>query len=245
VYGPALNRAAVLIGSPNPGFETLWRYFPIKYEPEEVAMSRMIAQPERYFLDLVPQRSALLKRLEAEAVQESIPIVGPVVGELLYLLARLSRARRILELGTATGYSAIHLAEAARETGGRLLTLETDAAMAERAAANLAQAGLQDWVEIRCGEALKEMATVADPFDLVFLDIEKADYLPALGHCRRILNPGGLLIADNIAFQEADPFNQALAADNAWRRVSLYSLLPGHSPLYDGLCLALRKPTAS
>ena len=164
-----------------------------------------------------------------------------MVGELLYLLARLSRARRILELGTATGYSAIHLAEAARESGGHLLTLEANVAMAERAAANLAQAELQDWVEIRCGEALNEMAAATGPFDLIFLDIEKSDYLPALAHCGRLLSPGGLLIADNIAFQEADPFNQALAADTAWRQVSIYGLLPGHSPLYDGVCIALRQ----
>lgn len=204
-------------------------------------MSGMIREPERYFARLVPERNDLLQSLEAEARRDVIPIVGPVVGELLYLLARLGRARKMLELGTATGYSAIYLAEAARDAGGRLQTLEVDPAMARRAAANLKQAGLQDWAQVKCGDALQEIAATTDRYDLIFMDIEKSDYLPALEHCRRILDPGGLLIVDNIAFEEADPFNRALAADRAWRRVSLYALLPGHSPLYDGVCLALKR----
>ncbi len=72
----------------------------------------MIPDLENYFRNLVPPRTELLRRLEAEAEQEHIPIVGPVVGELLFILARVMGARRILELGTATGYSAIYLAQA-------------------------------------------------------------------------------------------------------------------------------------
>lgn len=89
-------------------------------------MRVMIPEPEAYFSRRLPRRSPLLKRLEAQAEAEDIPIVGPVVGELLYIMARISRARRLLELGTATGYSAIYLAEACREVGGRLVTLEID-----------------------------------------------------------------------------------------------------------------------
>ena len=96
-------------------------------------MSEMIANPEAYFRRMLPGRSALLQALEEEARREEIPIVGPVVGELLYVLARATGAVRILELGTATGYSAIFLAEACSATGGRLTAMEVDEAMARRA----------------------------------------------------------------------------------------------------------------
>ena len=95
-------------------------------------MNTMISDPEAYFHRLVPQRSALLKRLEKQAAAEDIPIVGPVVGELLYILARISRARRVLELGTASGYSAIFLAEACREIRGSVVSLEHDPDLARQ-----------------------------------------------------------------------------------------------------------------
>ena len=84
----------------------------------------MIPTWKTTFKDLVPPRAELLQRLEAEAEQERIPIVGPVVGELLFILARAMGARRILELGTATGYSAIYLAQAVAPESGQVITLE-------------------------------------------------------------------------------------------------------------------------
>ncbi len=203
-------------------------------------MSRIVANPEPYFRDLIPERSALLRHLEAEAAREAIPIVGPVVGQLLYILARALRARRILELGTATGYSAIHLGDACRASGGTVVTLEADPAMAARARGNLAAAGLGGIVEVRVGDALEALARMQPAFDLVFLDVDKADYVRALPDCQRLLSPGGLLAADNVAFPDADPFNRALHASPAWRSVSLFAFLPEHSPEHDGICLALR-----
>ncbi len=203
-------------------------------------MNTMISDPEAYFQELCPQRSALLKKLESEAAAEDIPIVGPVVGELLYILVRISRARHMLELGTATGYSAIYLAAAGREIQGRLVTLEYDPTMTRRARANLAAAGLQSRADVVRADALAWLAQTTERFDLVFMDIEKEDYVKALPGLREMLAPGGLLVADNVGFQDADAFNRAMASDPAWRSISLYALLPGHSPLYDGLCLAVR-----
>ena len=203
-------------------------------------MSVMIPEPEAYFSRRLPRRSPLLKKLEAQAEAEDIPIVGPVVGELLYILARISRAQRLLELGTATGYSALFLAEACREVGGRLVTLETDQPLARRATENLAEAGLDDVVQVIRADALDWLSQTAENFDFIFMDIEKEDYRQALPYCRKGLVPGGLLVADNIGFQDADAFNRAIAADPAWRPVSLYAFLPGHSPQHDGLCLALK-----
>ncbi len=203
-------------------------------------MNTMIANPEAYFQRLLPERSALLQHLEAEAADGDIPIVGPVVGELLYILACFGRSRRMLELGTATGYSAIYLAAAGRETQGHLVTLENDPELARRAEDNLAAAGLEGQAHVVCDDALAWLARSDQRFDFVFMDIEKEDYIKALPHLENILVPGGLLVADNVGFQDADAFNRAISASNAWRSVGLYALLPGHSPLYDGLCLAVR-----
>jgi predicted O-methyltransferase YrrM len=204
-------------------------------------MSRIVDNPEAYFLKFIPVRDDLLQRLEAEATREEIPIVGPVVGELLYILARSSGARRVLELGAATGYSAIYLARALAANGGRLVTLESNPAMARRAEANLREAGLAATVEVVCRDALEVLATIpADSLDLVFMDMEKRDYARALPHLRRGLKVGGLLVADNVAFQEADDFNRGITWEPGWRAVSLLAFLPFHSPERDGLCLAVR-----
>ena len=92
-------------------------------------MSAMMPDLEGYFRGLAPG-DALLQELEDEATREAIPIVGPVVGELLFVLARATGAARILELGTATGYSGIFLGRACAGITGRVITLELDEAMA-------------------------------------------------------------------------------------------------------------------
>ena len=203
-------------------------------------MSAMMPDLEGYFRSLVPESDALLLELEQEATRESIPIVGPVVGELLFILARATGATRILELGTATGYSGIFLGRAVAGSGGRLLTLELSEPMAALARANFARAGLTDVVEVRVGEALKLIATLSETFDLIFLDIDKESYLPALSHCRRLLRAGGLLVADNVGFSGAADFNREILTHPAWRAVPLLAFLPRHSPERDGLLLAVR-----
>lgn len=99
-------------------------------------MSLMQPDLETYFRGFVPRREPLFLELERQAQAEAIPIVGPVVGELLTILARATGASAILELGTATGYSALHLAQGCDPVGGRLITLEWNEAIATRARAN-------------------------------------------------------------------------------------------------------------
>lgn len=203
-------------------------------------MSVMISDLEGYFRGFVPSGDDLLRELEREAEQERIPIVGPVVGELLFILARATGAGQILELGTATGYSAIYLGRGSEAAGGRVLTLEQDENLAARARANFARAGLTERVEVRVGEALTLMAALAGPFDLIFLDIDKESYLPALDHCQRLLKVGGLLVADNVGFAGAAAFNQEIFRRREFRTVHLLGFLPNHSPEHDGLSLAVR-----
>jgi len=202
-------------------------------------MSSMMPDLENYFRGFIPPRDALLLSLEEEAARESIPIVGPVVGEFLYLLARATAARNILELGTASGYSGIYLARAL-PPGGKLISLELSEAMARRARANFHKAGVEQQVEVREGQALDLMAAMTETFDLIFLDIDKESYAPALPHCRRLLKVGGLLIADNTGFAGADAFNREIFRLISWRAVHLLAFLPQHSPERDGLSLAVR-----
>ncbi len=204
-------------------------------------MSAIVDNPEAYFLQFVPDRDALLQELEEEARRDAIPIVGPVVGELLFILTRVSGAKHILELGTATGYSALFLASACEETDGRVVTLEQDSAMAEKALKNFIAAGLQKCIDLRVCDALQELAVMDTIFDLIFMDIEKEDYERALPHFQKLLRKGGLLVVDNVGFKGADGFNRAIAGHSDWRSVSLFSYLPYHSPEYDGICLAIRQ----
>ena len=193
----------------------------------------------RYFESLVPERDELLRRLEKEGVDESLPLAGPVVGRLLFILAA-TKTGDSLELGTCTGYTAIHLARGAAVHGGRVVSLEADPVFASRARENIKAAGLQDRVDIREGDALKLMADIPGPFDLAFLDIDKQHYAPALDSLTRLVRPGGLLLADNVAFKGAKDFNSMISGHEKWRPVFLLSFLPLHSPERDGLCLAVR-----
>jgi predicted O-methyltransferase YrrM len=200
----------------------------------------MIPEPEDYFRTLVVERDPVLQRLEKEAQAENIPIIGPAIGALLFAIVRFAGVGRILEFGTATGYSAIWMARGCGTDDAKIVTLERNPAMAERARRNCDLAGVGGRVEILTGDALAMAKELAGPFDMIFLDIEKKDYAPALEDIRRLLRPGGLLAADNIAFADADPFNRAILADERWLAVPLYAFMPGHSPEHDGLCLAVK-----
>ena len=203
-------------------------------------MPDLIGNPEEYFRQFLPKRDQLLMELEEEARREGIPIVGPIVGELLHILARATQARRILELGTATGYSTIFLAKAFEPIQGRLVTIDNDLDMAARAKINFYRAGLDQQIDMVVGDSQEKLSEMDESFDLVFLDIDKEFYASVLPHCQRLLKKGGLLIADNVGFKNADPFNRLISKSPEWRSVNLFAFLPFHSPEKDGLCLALR-----
>ncbi len=207
-------------------------------------MGVMVDHPATYFSQWVSHRSRRLQKLEAEAAEKDVPIVGPVVGRLLYLMARLSKARQILELGTATGYSAICMGEACRENRGQVITFEIDPEMARRARDNIAQAGLDDVIEVRCQDALDALAAFEHPVDMLFMDIEKQDYARLLPGIEKIVRPDGLLIADNTGFKDAHRFNKAIHESPAWASVNLWAFLPGHSPEHDGICIAVKERSA-
>ena len=205
-------------------------------------MSTMISNPDVYFKQFIPHRSALLKALEAEAHNEEIPIIGPVVGELLHLLVRVSQAEKVLELGTATGYSGIFMANALKEKdNGHLTTIELSDGLIERAHKNFEAAGVVDRVTIEKGDCRDVMQRLAGPFDMIFMDIDKQYYLSALPFCYKLLKMGGLMVVDNTGFSDAMAFNDRIFNDNGWQVVNLLCMLPNHSPEHDGICLALKQ----
>ena len=117
------------------------------------------------------QYQPTLRRLEKTAKQYTN--IAPENGQFLSILIRTIQAQNVLEVGTSNGYSAIWIAAALKETGGRLVTLEFDPARAAEAKAHLQEAGLDSVVEVRVGNALDEIAKCDTTFDLVFLDAEK------------------------------------------------------------------------
>src|SRR5260370_11598758 len=124
---------------------------------------------QAYLDGLVPPRDPVLARLEEEAHRENIPIVDPHEGQMLYLLVKIAGAKRILELGTATGYSGIWLLRGSG--GGTLTTYEMDHERAERARANFAAAGFAEAALVFAENAKDGLEKLAGPFDACFIDL--------------------------------------------------------------------------
>jgi predicted O-methyltransferase YrrM len=149
------------------------------------------------FLPPDPQLEAALQRAAAAGLR-SIQ-VPPELGRLLGILVQATGTRRVLEIGTLGGYSAIHLARAL-PPDGRLISLEIDERHAQVARENLSGAGLADRAEVRVGAALDLLPALSAeaPFDLAFIDANKESYPSYLEWCMRLVRPGGMIVADNV-----------------------------------------------
>jgi len=149
----------------------------------------------------------VLARLEAEDEAEQdggLPpaqrslAVGPESGRLLFALVAPNAGCEVLEIGGSRGYSAIWRAAAARILGGRVVSLEQDPAKAEAWRRNIADAGLEEWAELVEGNARETLPAVGGSFDVVFIDAWKDDYEWYFGEARTKLEPGGIVVADNV-----------------------------------------------
>lgn len=150
-----------------------------------------------YLASLRPTPHPHLDRIREEGTAAGLPIVDPHTGALLHVLAQAIGARRVLEIGTAIGYSTLWMATA-MTTGGMLITLERDAERAARAREHFAAAGVSDRVTVMAGDASRYLHKIAGPFDLIFQDADKAQYEPMLPRLIALLRPGGVLVTDNI-----------------------------------------------
>ncbi|MEU9550975.1 O-methyltransferase [Streptomyces werraensis] len=152
-------------------------------------------------LDDDPDEALAAALRESDAAGLPPIAVSPLQGKLLRLLARLQGARRVLEIGTLGGYSTIWLGRAL-PADGRLVTLEYDPRHAEVALRNIARAGLAEQVEVRVGPALESLPKLADeqppPFDLVFIDADKANNAHYVEWALHLTAAGSLIVLDNV-----------------------------------------------
>ncbi len=139
-----------------------------------------------------------LEREQELPVMQRARQVAPTTGRLLYSLAASQAGVEVLEIGGSRGYSTIWLAAGARVLGGRVVSLEQDPAKVEAWRENVAAAGLEEWAELVEGNAFETLRATEDVFDLVFLDAEKDDYEELFGLARRLLEPGAIVVADNV-----------------------------------------------
>jgi caffeoyl-CoA O-methyltransferase len=124
-------------------------------------------------------------------------LVGPLEGAFLKMMTRLAGAKRVLEIGTFTGYSALCFAEAL-PAGGTVITCDIDEKAATVARRYLAQAAFGRKISIRMGPALETMRTLTSPFDLIFIDADKANYVNYYRRSLDLLAPNGVILIDNV-----------------------------------------------
>jgi len=197
---------------------------------------------------LVPERPPELREMEAEAARTSFPIIGPVAGQLCYLVARLIGARQVFELGSGFGYSTAWFARAVDENGGGTVHhVVWDADLSARARGHLERLGLQHLISYHVGEAVETLRRADGPFDLIFNDIDKSGYPASLPVIAEKLRPGGVLIVDNLLwsgriFDDADrsaategvrELTRRVFGDPAWAAALV--------PIRDGVLLARKR----
>ena len=157
----------------------------------------------RLVMERLQERDAR-DRADGTPQSQRLRAITPDVGQFLLTLALAVGARRIVEVGTSSGYSTLWLALAARRTGGRVTTFEIDPDKVALAARTFAEAGVADVVELRAEDAAVGLRAFARDADLVFIDAEKRDYETYLDLAVAALRPGGLLIADNLTSHASD-----------------------------------------
>jgi len=194
---------------------------------------------QAYLDGLVPPRDPVLARLEEEAHRENIPIVDPHEGQLLYLLVKIAGAKRILELGTATGYSGIWLLRGSGD--GTLTSYEMDHERAERARANFAAAGFAEAALVLEENAKDGLEKLEGRFDACFIDLlnsfrSEEITRRVLELCLERLDPGALLMADNALRQ-----GEVLHPDNQQaKNVRYYNELVSRHPRLESVVLPIR-----
>jgi predicted O-methyltransferase YrrM len=179
--------------------------------------------------DRVSAVRARREREDAEEREQGLPSaqrarqVARTTGQFLFALVAPQTDCEVLEIGGSRGYSTIWLAAGARMLGGRVLSLENDPAKIEAWQRNVAEAGLEDWADLVAGDAFETLPQIDDVFDVCFLDAEKEDYETLYGLARTKLEPGALIVADNV-LSHADAlgaYSQARQSDPSLESVTV------------------------
>lgn len=154
----------------------------------------------RYIRDTIPESEGQIREMERYAAEHEVPISQPESIRLIEVLLKLCGARRILEVGSAIGYSAIRMS---RACGAEVVTVELSDEMADIAEKNISLAGLSDKIQLVRGDAKEVLARTEgeECFDVIFVDAAKGQYMEFFPHCMRLLKKGGLLISDNVLYK--------------------------------------------
>lgn len=202
------------------------------------------AQIANYVDALLPKRDAVLENMERFAKKHGIPIIGPSCGRFLYLIARLSRAKRIFEMGSAIGYSTIWLARAAGP-GAEIYYTDGDAENARLARQNFHLSGVKNRIQLLVGNAVELIDTLPGKFDLIFIDVDKQQYPAALRKAVDRLRSSGVLLVDNVlwygrvASKAKDSRTRSIRQFNRMIYASR-ELFPVIVPLRDGVAVCLK-----
>lgn len=207
---------------------------------------------EAYAEELFVREDPLLAELRAEQEARGFPLiqVPARTGHLLSILVRAVSARRVVEVGTLGGYSALWMAKALTRDGSRLVTLERSPEHAALAREFIDRAGRREMVEVRVGDASEILPELGPDggWDLVFVDADKERYGVYMKQAERLLRPGGLLVADNV-FWQGRVLEESGEADDATRALQDFNrALAGHDafdatilPVGDGVAVAVRR----
>jgi caffeoyl-CoA O-methyltransferase len=200
---------------------------------------------EEYLNELLPKRDSVLAEMERYAQEHDVPIIGPACGRLLSLLAQVSGAKRIFEMGSAIGYSAIWFAKGAGE-GAEIYCTDGDPQNARRAKDYFDQAGVASRIRFLVGDAIELIESVSGELDIILIDVNKTQYPAALAKGAPRLRRGGLLITDNVLWsgkvtkrakdantRSIQEFNDAIYASK--------ELFPVIVPLRDGVAVCCKQ----
>ena len=160
-----------------------------------------------------PQRT----RVRREAVLEGVPVIRPETGSLLSFFVSLLKPRRILEVGTGTGYSSLVMREAMPEDG-QIDTIDNYPPRIEKAKDNIKKAGEEGHIRLIEGDAAEVLKTLQGPYDFIFMDAAKGQYIHFLPEVLRILPSGGVLFSDNV-LQDGDVLQSRFAVDRRDRTI--------------------------
>ena len=200
---------------------------------------------DQYVTNLMPDRDEVLTEMEQIAKEQSISIIGPLVGRLLYQMAVMIGARRVFEMGSAIGYSTIWLARAVGPEG-KVYYSDGSESNAARARTFLERAGVAGRVEVRVGDALDLLRASEGTFDIIFNDVDKQDYPQVFDMAWSRIRQGGLLITDNALWggRVAEPSDdewtrtiqeynkKAYGSDDIWTTII---------PLRDGVAISVKQ----
>jgi len=209
-------------------------------------LDAIVQRDQAEYLDqLHTQSDPLLVEMEAYAAEHRVPIADPEVARFLEITARVTGARKALEIGMAIGYSVVHLARGMGEQGV-VVTIEPNDEMIRAASGYLKRAGLLDRVEIEKGKALEVMPALTQTFDLLFIDAVKEEYSRYLDLGLLRLRTGGVVIVDNLLWSGRVASDDTESSTVALREFNRYfinhpQLIAEVLAVGDGLGYAVKK----